>query len=185
MAFSAETSRWKKELSYDFRIEIVSSKPCQTRLCRHFRQISCLGRQANVKHGLVKRSLSDQKKTLPDSRGASTIISRVTEVAFEIWAGLGSRGPRPRLGTLRGSRTRPTLEAPRELHQGSLRMAHHAACTSSSDQRQQFPSNSGMPSHTSHGSGISALGLCIRKALGFTSSPSTRSFRKSAALIRV
>ena len=25
-----------------------------------------------------------------------------------------------------------------------------------------------MPSHTSHGSGISALGLCIRKALGFT-----------------
>ena len=37
-----------------------------------------------------------------DDRSARTRrrSSRVTEVAFEIWAGLGSRGPRPRLGTL-------------------------------------------------------------------------------------
>src|ERR1700738_4910048 len=38
---------------------IVSSKPCQTRLCRHVRQVSCLGRQANAKQGLVKRSLRE------------------------------------------------------------------------------------------------------------------------------
>jgi hypothetical protein len=67
--FRASGTAWKKELSHDFRIEIVSSKPCQTRLCRHFRQVSCLGRQANAKQGLVKRSLRDQKKTCPDSRG--------------------------------------------------------------------------------------------------------------------
>jgi hypothetical protein len=29
----------------------------------HFRQVSCLGRHANAKQGLVKRSLRDQKKT--------------------------------------------------------------------------------------------------------------------------
>jgi hypothetical protein len=63
----------KKELSHDSRIEIVSSEPCQTRPCRRFRQVSCLGRQANAKQGLVKRLLRDQKKTCPDRRRASTI----------------------------------------------------------------------------------------------------------------
>jgi hypothetical protein len=36
------------------RIEIVNSEPYRTRLCRHFLRVSCLGRQANAKQGLVK-----------------------------------------------------------------------------------------------------------------------------------
>ena len=35
------------------KIEIVSSQPCQTRLCRHFLQIFRLGHQANATQGLV------------------------------------------------------------------------------------------------------------------------------------
>jgi hypothetical protein len=63
----------KKSCRMIFGSKSSALKPCQTRLCRHFRQVSSLGRQANVKQGLVKRSLHDQKKTCPDSRGASTI----------------------------------------------------------------------------------------------------------------
>jgi len=62
----------EKECRMIFGSKSSALKPCQTRLCCHFRQVSCLGRQANVKQGLVKRSLRDQKKTCPDSRGAST-----------------------------------------------------------------------------------------------------------------
>jgi hypothetical protein len=72
--YRREPSRWKKELSHDSRIEIVG-EPCQTSLCRHFRQVFCLGRQANAKQGVVKRWLRDQKEDLPWLRGHRGLAS--------------------------------------------------------------------------------------------------------------
>ena len=70
----------EKELSHDSGIEIVSSNPVRRGYAVIFLLVSCLGRQANVKQGPLKRSLRDQKKICPDSRSASTISVGLTSL---------------------------------------------------------------------------------------------------------
>jgi hypothetical protein len=58
-----QTSRWKKELSYDFRIESSALNPVRRGYAVISARFPVSDVTQNAKQGLVKRSLRDRKKT--------------------------------------------------------------------------------------------------------------------------